>query len=288
MEKFETEILEKEPTSKIELSFFRHEEKEKDKSKSDEEIRLTEKGKISAKNKAHVNTQIEQAVAFGSSRKRTQETAGLIMAGAQDQIIGTESLEELKKKLNSELNGAGSKIGTDERLNFVLNENNDFGKEAMKEFLAGNWMKFLVERSDQLAEELQDNESSTYSRQASGIAQVIVKYLQIAPRWNELAQDETKKYTDKLERFFGAHQGVLESFIAKVIEITKGKEEQEKFLTAIGGNGFDFSEGFNVEILSYENEDPKIRIKFHKENKEGKTTFNFDQIVDSKLIEEIM
>ena len=39
---------------------------------------------------------ISQSMAFGGPKERSQETAGLMMAGLKDEITGMESLEELK------------------------------------------------------------------------------------------------------------------------------------------------------------------------------------------------
>ena len=72
MERFYPETKEKKEqiTSIIDLRFFRHAEKESDKNKSDEEIELTETGRRQAVEKSK-GTDISQAVAFGSPRKRT-------------------------------------------------------------------------------------------------------------------------------------------------------------------------------------------------------------------------
>jgi len=86
-------------TSKIDLRFFRHGEKEPSVSgKPDEEIQLTEKGRGQAIKKTE-DEDISQSLAFGSSRKRAQQTAGLVMAGKLDEITGNESLDELKQKI---------------------------------------------------------------------------------------------------------------------------------------------------------------------------------------------
>ena len=92
---FENKEQLKDYTSKIELIFMRHDEKENDKTKGDEEVRLTPEGKMHAKDKA-LQDDINQSMAFGSSRNRTQETAGLVMSGKLKEITGTETLEELK------------------------------------------------------------------------------------------------------------------------------------------------------------------------------------------------
>ena len=58
-------------SSKIELRFFRHDEKGIDSSKTDKDIELTNTGRMHAKNQAK-ETNLTQAVAFGSPRLRAQ------------------------------------------------------------------------------------------------------------------------------------------------------------------------------------------------------------------------
>ncbi|KKQ55628.1 MAG: hypothetical protein US74_C0026G0003 [Parcubacteria group bacterium GW2011_GWA2_38_13] len=78
-------------TSKIDLRFFRHAEKESVKGKPDEEIELTDIGGKQAMKKSK-DRDISQSVVFGSPNKRTQETAGFVMAGQLDEITGNESI----------------------------------------------------------------------------------------------------------------------------------------------------------------------------------------------------
>ena len=66
-----------EKKSLVALHFMRHGEKESDKTKSDNEIALTVKGKEQALGRSVSGSDINQSVAFGSPRKRTQETAVL-------------------------------------------------------------------------------------------------------------------------------------------------------------------------------------------------------------------
>lgn len=130
MEQFEKKEIQERHTSKIELSFFRHGEKEKDDTKPDHEIPLTEIGRKQAieKSKASGARKIGQAVAYGSPRIRTQETATLVMAGREEIITGKETLEELEEKIEK-INKEGlttcpsSAIKIDERLDLILMEN---------------------------------------------------------------------------------------------------------------------------------------------------------------------
>jgi broad specificity phosphatase PhoE len=273
----------KDYTSKIELIFRRHDEKEKDDTKSDEEVRLTSDGKMHAKNKAEQDD-ISQSMAFGSSRKRSQETAGLIMSGKLEEITGTETLEELKEKLDKDLSlKSGSKIRTDERLNIEADFTSNYVKKAIEAIKKGEYLKFLVEDSDRLAKEENDDKSSTYTRQFRAIASIVKKYYDIAPRFNELVQDGDKNYEDTMKRFLGSHQGVLESFLAKVIENTKGVEERDNFVKALNNQGFDYAEGFDVDIKNKESGEPTIHLSYKKE-KDGKMFFEFDEDVDKEVL----
>lgn len=284
MERFNPETKEREEaiTSKIDLRFFRHAEKESDKNKSDEEIELTETGRRQAVEKSE-DKDISQSVAFGSPRKRTQQTAGLVMGGQLDEIIGNESIEELKEKLNKELK-VGGKIGIDERLDFNIDFSTDFGKRALEAVKNGEYLKFLVEESDTLAESFKDAATETYSGMAGRVAEIVKKYLAIAPRWDKLAQDEIKNYEDTLKRFLGTHQGIGESFLAKVIEKTKGKAERDVFVSALDNQGFDFAEGFDLEIETTDKNEQKIHILFKKE-KDGQVMFEYDEVVPLEIIE---
>jgi hypothetical protein len=285
-------------SSKIELNFFRHNDKEKnaDKSKTDEEVLLTDGGRMDAISHAE-DTDISQSVAFGSPRMRTQETAALHMAGAMEEITGEETLEQLKAKINAGRD-ATTKLTVDPRLNFVLEEGkNEYVDAAYKAFGEGRLMKFLVEESDQLAEKAGDNESSTFSRQAANVASIISKYLTIAPRFDGLVNGGSntgQSFEDTMKRFMGTHQSVCECFLAKVIEKTKGVEARDAFVKAVNNKGFDFSEGFKLELVTNSpGEEPKIKIEYKREAKsDGKETednnFEFNEEISKGVIEEIV
>lgn len=280
-------------SSKIELSFFRHDNKESDGSKDDINIRLNEKGKVHAMEQGELEN-IDQAVAFGSHRERTQETAAYHMAGNLPEIVGTESLEELKEKLNQGLD-KGEKIRVDPKLDFVLDAENSYVDQTLDAFDEGHLLQFLVEKSDALAKEAGDLHSSTYSRQAGNIASLVKKYIQIAPRFDELVQKDTavpyKPYEPVMHRFFGTHQSIAESFLAKVIEKTKGAEDRDAFLKVVDGRGFRFSEGFKVDIVTLVGTDAsKIRISYQNEGfaEEDIPPFEFNEEVSQEIINQII
>ena len=91
----------------IKLHFFRHGEQFKDPTKSDQEYELSPAGREQAMKKAKsVNEKpnLRQTMVFGSPRKRSQQTASFAMAGqVLDGIVGDESLEELKAKLDHDI-----------------------------------------------------------------------------------------------------------------------------------------------------------------------------------------
>ena len=274
---------EHEQTSKIALKFFRHSIKENAPEKTDLEVSLTPAGRMLAKNQASSETNIAQSVAFGSPRVRTQETAGLVMAGGQDEITGTETLEELRGKLDAGL-GSGTKIGVDDRLDFLLDDKSDYGKIFFNAYREGRYLQFIVQESDQKSAELQDAASDTYSRMASRIASLVKKYITIAPRFDALVADPEKNYTNTMERFLGTHQGVAESFLAKVIEKMRGVAERDRLVVALGNKGFDFTEGFEFDIQSLANGERKLHLSFKKE-KEGSESFVFDEDVPMEVVD---
>ena len=98
---------------------------------------------------------------------------------------------------------------------YLLCGDGEAGKKALEAAKNGKYLKFLVEDSDRLAKEENDDKSSTYSNQAQAIASIVEKYYNIAPRFNELAQDKDKKYEDTMKRFLGSHQGVFGKFFGK-------------------------------------------------------------------------
>ncbi len=271
--------------SKIKLRFFRHDEKENDPEKTDHNIELTPKGRTHAKDQA-LETNLAQSVAFGSPRRRTQETAGFIMAGQSEDITGEESFSELKEKVDKDL-GYGTKIAVDPKLNFDMEADNEYVREAMAAFKKGELMKFVVEKSDELAKETGDDRSSTYSRMAASIASIIKKYVGVAPRWDDLVNDEAKKYEPTMSRFFATHQGMQESFLAKVIELSKGIEERDRFIQAIENKGFDYAEGFEAEITTKDTSEPVVHISFKKEGQIPESTFEFDENISINILEKI-
>ena len=210
------------------------------------------------------------------------------MAGADEEITGQESYSELKEKIDKGL-VYGTKIGIEPRLDFDLEANNPYVKAAVEAFKKGQLMKFLVDESDKMAAETGDNTSSTYSRMAASIASIIKKYVGVAPRWDELVNNTTKNYQPIMERFFGTHQAIQESFLAKVIELMKGVEERDKFIKLVKNKGFDYTEGFKTEIVTKLGEPALlVRVLYNKAGPTPDETFIFDEILPMETLELII
>jgi len=285
----------------VKLSIFRHGDKEKPKEgQSADRVLLSEKGRGEAMEAADPDRNVRQSLSFGSTKERSRQTAAFRMTGHESDITGDESLEALETKFDTALKeegyGIGKKIGTDSRLDFELDPSSEYGKALYAAFSEGRYLRFLIDESDALAKETGDTENSTYSSQASGIADLVLKYVDVSQNWDRLyradhapEKENPKGYTETLERLLGTHQGIGESFLAEVIKRTEGEERRDAFVESLGNQGFGDVEGFELDISRREGGEPIIRITFNKEyRKDGEDkSFSFDRDVSSDIIEEI-
>ncbi len=290
MNKMETNMEKKETnedfTSEISLSFFRHGEKEQwDEEKGDIKLELTEGGRKQAMIKGAISKSGE-VVALGSKRKRALDTAGIIAAGKRSEITGGETKEELDEKLKKNIKSG--ELVVENRLDFEIDFDNEYGEHLLEAINGEDFFKFVVEKSDELAEKYNDKDSFTYSRGAAGIAELIKRYLSIASQWNELVvQDKDEEYPKDWEVILGTHQAVTESFLSKFIEKTKGLEDRNKFIEALDNQGFDFVEGFEVRIINKKDGELSAIVKYRKvEN--GKRIFDLKEEVSPEILEEII
>jgi hypothetical protein len=185
--------------------------------------------------------------------------------------------EEIEEIISREQK-IGKKFIEDERLDF--NFNGPEGKEIDEAFDEETFLRFLVEKSDKRAIELQDKESSTYSRFAGNIAEIISRYSAIGDSFNRIAsnKDDYKKFGNQMERYLGTHQGVVEGFVAKVLEKTQGVEKRNEFIDSLG-NGFKETEGIRIEVIN-KGAEQKIIVNLKINGKTESLEINRDLIED--------
>ncbi|MEI8096637.1 MAG: hypothetical protein WCG73_00870 [Candidatus Moraniibacteriota bacterium] len=269
MEKMEQPISKIEKIEpKLVLRFLRHSKKERVLEEvEDKDIPLSVEGRDLAAIKYETPLDFRYGHVVGSPRIRTQETGA---------VAATQNSETILEDL-----GVG-KVRVDESLDFFVDDTL-YGKRFHKAYAEGNLMSFIVHESDIIAKETEDVSSSTYSRMAANIARIIYRNFEIASRGaSVLAQSEnTENKQNDFERIIATHAGIQESFLFKVVEVIKGREEREALLSLIGETGVDFTEGFDV-ILSKENGEEKIRIVYKKGE------YVFDEVVSADSLKRII
>lgn len=271
--------------SAVELNFFRHDEKDGDK--------LTAAGRqhVIAEAKKRFGTDNPNSVAFGSPQKRSQETALLAMEGENldtELVTNYASIAELEQAVNNQTGtterGFGSKLGVRDNLNFKFEGPiMDQIKIAMKE---KRYFEWLATEADALIKP-GDEKNWNLNRQAGNIATEILKYVQVGKNFDKLV-DIKPEVGNKLDRFLGSHSGVLESFLARVVEKTHGQTEREKFVKVIP-DAFDYFEGFSANITTAKSGgEPTVHIKYVKKGPDDKIIYKIDEEVPVKVIREIM
>jgi len=261
----------------IRLEFFRHDKKEtKKEEQPNETVRLTKEGRVHATKAGNSqDPHSEVAIIYASPRQRSQETAYRHMFATEPNITNEMSLEDIQAMIDAELVAQGGlnkgqlkkEIITD-HLNFQWDTSTPLGAEVEEHYIQKkDALLFVWQSSDRRAHELHDLTSTTYSRAAGNIAELVLKYVKILPRWEQIVKNHPEKYKEfknELQRFFGSHQSVTECFLMKVIEKTQGKEAVLKFFAHLPNkNGFDFSEGFTFSIESMQDGQPNLLIRFH-------------------------
>jgi len=243
---------EKTPSTKVVVELFRHSLKENDPSRPNSELLLTPEGRELARSHGeNLRPYSDRAVAGASPMDRAAETAMLTMLADEMEIETADSLETMEGKVSQHL-AVGKKLYRDERLGFALGKGKA-GEEGMKAFKEGRYLNWLVKDSDHQAMAEKDLVTTTYLRQAGNIAELLERYQAVGNSFHRLVGDKDKReqYGEKLERYLVSHQGVAESFVAKVIEIQEGLAARDQ-LTSSLGNGWAETKGIHIEIINDE------------------------------------
>lgn len=250
MEKPEKILESKEkPSSRIVLEIFRHGKKESRKDLPNELLMLTPEGKQQAIEKGkELHPQPDVAVAEGSTKRRTQETSGRAMLVERKDINPEMSLEEIEKLISSEQK-YGKKIVSDPRLDFSLG--GPITKKVKEAVVADTLLNYVIYESDQDALDSKDETTFTYSRSAGNLAELLKKYISIAPKFDKIIKANPEKYAqynNQMERYMGTHQTLPESLLTKALEKIKGEESRDKFVKSVGNAGMGETQGIRVEI----------------------------------------
>ncbi len=243
---------EKTPATKVVIELFRHSLKENDSNRPNSELLLTPEGRELARSHGeNLRPYSDRAVAGASPMDRAAETAMLTMLADEVEIETADSLATMEEKV-SEYLPVGKKLYRDERLGFALGKGGT-GEEGMKAFKEGRYLNWLVKDSDHQAIAEKDLVTTTYLRQAGNIAELFERYQAVGDNFHRLAGDKDKReqYGEKLERYLVSHQGVAESFVAKVIEIQEGLAARDQFASSLG-NGWAETKGIHIEIINDE------------------------------------
>lgn len=273
-------------TSRIKLYIMRHAEKEGQNKIDhvDSKIALTPKGRSSSIARSH-ELDVKQGIVIAGDRDRTQVTGLYAYAGKNEKITGEETFDELRAKVDSGLK-YGSRMLIDERLNLAFKKGTPESEDLQKAGDEGRYVKRIIEKHDDLVEHKgKDDGSSTYAKHAKNVAELIQKYVGIAPRWNNLANDKVKKYADTMERVMATHGGVSESFLAEVIDKRKGREERDRFVQAVP-NGFDYLGQFDVEIDTMQ--DGTIKLHVHVDIQDEENPYLFSEYIPVSMLEDII
>lgn len=262
----------------IRLEFFRHDQKTQESAlgsrEEDQEVRLSPEGRQHATEEGQQkNPHSETSIAYGSPRKRSSETSMRQMLANESGVTEEMSLEDIRALVGENIK-VGRKDVVTKLLDFDVDSNEQFNAVATEHYGEKNdALNWLRTESDDLVRQLNDKDSSSYSRMAGNVAELVQKYAQIHPRWKKIVERDPQKYSqydNELQRHLGSHLSVTESFLMKVIEKTEGSGAVDEFVSSLSNrSGFSYSEGYSVEISNDGNE---LQLTVHFKDKEWKIT----------------
>lgn len=252
--------------TKLILEFMRHGKKENAPEKHDDEVRLLPQGKAQATSKGkELGVNIKAAVGRRSPKKRTGETVLHAMLANETGVDPDANLEDLEMVTGAALNSGKNinlkKLSVDKRLGFELG--GVIGQEMLAAYKAGKLLPYVVEHSDERVLAEGEGGTTTYSMFAANVADIIRGYLSAANNFNRLAlkNKADENFGRQIERYLGTHQGVVENFVAKVLEKKYGVAKRDEFVKSVGG-GFKETEGIHVEVNNH-GEEQSVAMTFN-------------------------
>ena len=241
---------EQEFESKVVIELMRHGKREKHPDQAQDggpRLPLTSAGRAQADARGEaLHPQSEVALGWGSPRDRARETAYRVML-ASEEIGSEDTLEEIEAKIAEELR-YGKKMIADERLDF--HDNGPIAAAGVAAYHAKQYMP--------------------YTRMAGNVAELVLREASAGKAFNRIAS-QTDKYEatgNRLERYMGTHQGIAESFVAKILEEVQGDAAKKEFLDSVG-SGFNETEGAHIEIINKGQNDQVIRMTYKLKDDSG-------------------
>lgn len=285
----------KERAPLVSLAFFRHEERAPfDADGYSREAALTPNGREKAIRTGGSPSEdaMNRSLAIASPVWRAQQTALLRAFGDKaEEYSSNDPAVYSGQRTGGNKRREAYRLLVDTRLDYqtesgVEGSNDEYLKQLGKALKEGNLFRWAVYESDACAKRFGDTASSTFSRLASGIAAIILKYGHISENLASRGDfpreaEDAKKF--QIFRFAGTHQVVAESFLAKVIQKTDGDDALGRFVAALDNTGgFSFGEGFAVIIGREGN-----RVFVHIDYESGDKSFHFSKDVDLSVIRNI-
>lgn len=259
------ESLEK-PTSKIRIFMFREADG------SEEGLSQTGVDQVSMKVKTVQNPHTARGLHGGSAA--AEETARRAMRGKPGKYSAPEHLFET----------ARPHLQFDQRLSVEMKSS--AGLQIAKAREENRLLEWIVQESDAYVLDQHDKVGGSYSRMAANIARMIKAQLARADGWDMRARSNRLARPEQ-ENYWAADSGITEAFLAKVIQKTSGTAHRNKFIAALGNNGFEPTEGFEVAISNFKGK-KVIDVLFKKIDKTGESVFSFRQRISPELLDKII
>lgn len=236
-----TRVKEGEPVAQFEVDMARHSIKGK---LPDGREPIIKEGMEAAVQAGLKNVRESVGKIYGSPRERTGQSSALRMLAERfkDMDFSSVDPEDIVRWLQE---GGLEKTETP-FLNFQTGEG-AYTDEFMKEFKAGELLKWLTEKSDEKAIKTKQNPEKVtpFSVQAGNVAEFI-----FAKVW-EVYDSKGGSGTAPVD-FATSHQSVLECFLYKVIKNHDGEKAAEEFVARLKNKGFDENQGFVLKGKVYD------------------------------------
>lgn len=312
----------------VAINILRHGKKEK--GDDDRMVRLTPEGKVLALCQALRTRETEGALTRGSFRVRSQETAGIFalkneiltelnitgedLTALEEKLVNKKqlsseeqqlvkkvaektSLEELEKKYGAKFDANNFKwIEADSRLDFEAQGLVE--KNQNQAYVDGHLLEYTAKKSDEEALESNDRVSSTYTRIAGAVSDLILSYVATGKELHNTVQNMVRLRPESFksivkdgkcafERFFGTHAGIGESFMLKIIEVLEKRGQlpkgtQEEIMEKTGAS-FKENEGIRLEIHNSD-KGQSLRLILPDRIAGGLPEINFTSDVLSEII----